>query len=189
MTDDTLHTLQTADITQLNLPSPSPLHLAAASPRFLPPCPPHTSAYCPLHGVFSFPGVAAGARYVNEVNRIVACRGSGATFAEFPVNFALIQSAFARLPAFWLCMRVRGCRRVFVFVSTSTHSGMFSSLSYITSSLAEISHNHISRSPFLVRRRHKCGTELAASFLPSYLMPAIKSLDKDGGVSVDKDGS
>lgn len=188
MTDDTLHTLQTADITQLSLPSPSPLHLAAASPQFLPPCPAHTSAYCLLHRAFSFPRVAARARYVNQVNRIVACRGSGATFAEFPVNFALIQSAFARLPAFWLCMCVRECC-VFVFASTSTHSGMFSSLSYITSSLAEISHNHISRSPFLVRRRHKCGTELATSFLPSYLMPAIKSLDKDGGISVDKDGS
>lgn len=177
---------------QISLSSTSSLpHLSIwlqPLPSFYPPAHHiHPHIVCSI-APFLSPRVAARARYVNEVNRIVACRGSRATFAEFPVNFALIQSTFARLPAFWLCMRVRECC-VFVFASTSTHSGMFSSLSYITSSLAEISHNHISRSPFLVRRRHKCGTELAASFLPSYLMPAIKSLDKDGGVSVDKDGS
>lgn len=86
MTDDTLHTLHTADITLHSpylllppLPSPSPLHLAIASSQFSPllttitPTP-HTSIHCLFlyqRGFLS--STEALARYVNEVNRIVAC--------------------------------------------------------------------------------------------------------------------
>lgn len=42
---------------------------------------------------------------------------------------------------------VCACMRALVFVLMPVHLGMFVSQSCITSSLAEISHNHISHSP------------------------------------------
>lgn len=71
MTDDTLHTLHTADITQHNpyllpLPLLSPLHMATASPQFYPLPARH------VHTLLSSCSTEALARYVNKVNRIVA---------------------------------------------------------------------------------------------------------------------
>lgn len=102
--------------------------------------------------------------------------------------FTLIQSAVVL--SFWcvcvcVCMQGHKMRVRVLFVSTSLDA--FFSLSRITSSLAEISHNHICRSPS-VCRGHKCGTELAAtSFLPSCLTPVINSPDNGCRLSVDKE--
>lgn len=88
------------------LPPPpplSPLHLAIASSQFY-----------PIHAVYFSVSVSsvfrlsakASARYVNEVNRIVACREAAKLSQKFTANFTLIQSAVACLPAFCVCVCV-----------------------------------------------------------------------------------
>lgn len=123
MTDDTLHTLHTADIAQhspYRLLPPSFLpHLSIwllPHPNVLPPA--HHCHHPPLHAsihclflcqcVF-FSSIESRARYVNEVNRIVACGEAAQLSQKFPVHFTLIQSAVVL--SFWcVCMYVCACR-------------------------------------------------------------------------------
>lgn len=135
-----------------SLTSPSsdlPLHMATVSSQFYPQPqlhepPPHISLQ-PYIVHFSVSVYDAPARYVNEGNRIVACgeAAQGTSLTKLPVNFTLIQSADACLPAVCTCVCIR-TEGGWMFVCLDE---FFPSLSHITSSLAEISHNHISRSP------------------------------------------
>lgn len=154
----------------------------------------HPPLHASIHCLFLcqcvfFSSIESRARYVNEVNRIVACGEAAQLSQKFPVHFYLnsISSCLVFLVCVYVCVCMQGHKmRVRVlFVSTSLDA--FFSLSRITSSLAEISHNHICRSPS-VCRGHKCGTELAAtSFLPSCLTPVINSPDNGCRLSVDKE--
>lgn len=74
----------------------------------------HPPLHASIHCLFLcqcvfFSSIESRARYVNEVNRIVACGEAAQLSQKFPVHFTLIQSAVVL--SFWcVCMYVCACR-------------------------------------------------------------------------------